>query len=392
MKKFGKMVAGLGTALVVAAGAGWSHYGPRTGYAPSGVRLARIQQSPHYKDGQFHTLEPVTVETPVAGAKRESTLKLWTDFLFGDLSALYPKQTLPHVKTNLRTLDPAANVLVWMGHSSFYLQLDGRHILVDPVFSGYASPLPLKNFRAYPGSDIYTPADMPDRIDVMVISHDHWDHLDYDTQLALKDRVQHVVTPLGIGEDFERWGFAPDRILEGDWYDAIPIDGGLTITVLPSQHFSGRLLQRNGTEWGGFAFVTPRHKVYYSGDGGYGRHFADIGRQFGGFDLAILEDGQYNVQWSKIHMMPEEVVQAAFDVRAKKFLPVHNSKFTLARHPWQEPLERTAAALSRRRAAAGQGGGGQTAEGAAVPRFVTPLIGEALRIDDDSQTFTEWWK
>ena len=366
----------LGLAIVAGAGALWYVHTPKFGYAPSGRRLERIQQSPHYKDGAFHTLEPVSVMTQTDEQKKhDSTLKVWYDFIFGDHSALYPTKPLPHVRTDLRSLAPGANVLVWMGHSSFYLQLDGYHILVDPVFGGYASPLPLSNFKAYAGSDIYTPADMPDRIDVMVISHDHWDHLDYDTQMALKERVGRVVTPLGIGEDFEQWGFAPDKILEGDWYDAEKIDDGLTVHVLPSQHFSGRLLEHNRTEWGGFAFVTAKHRVYYSGDGGYGSHFAEIGRRFGGFDFAILEDGQYNEQWSKIHLMPEEVVQAALDVHARAFMPVHNSKFTLARHPWAEPLQRV----------------WKAAQGKPV-RLKTPRIGEVVDIDQPDQRFGKWWE
>lgn len=367
--------------LLVVAGAVayWFVHTPQFGYAPSGKRLERIQASPNYQNGAFVTLEPVTVMVDDKdGSKASFFVSMaanFYQFIFGDNSDRFPDRPLPSVKTDLKHLDPEANVVVWMGHSSFYLQMDGMHILVDPVFSGYASPLPFKNFKAYDGADIYHVEDMPDRIDVMVISHNHWDHLDYQTQMALRDRVRHVVTPLGIGEDFERWGFDPDKIHEADWYESVSIAPNLTVHVLPSQHFSGRFLDRNKTQWGGFAFVTDRHKVYYSGDGGYGQHFKEIGRRFGGFDLAILENGQYDKDWAKIHMMPEETAQAGLDVGAKAIMPVHNSKFTLARHHWDTPLQ------DLKKAVAGQ-----------PYRFLTPMIGEFVDLDDPDQTFDSWWE
>ena len=362
-----------------AAAAYWFVHTPQFGYAPSGRRLERIQASPHYKNGAFATLEPITVlAAEQNGSKAGYYLSMaanFSQFIFGDNRDRFPDRPLPSVKTDLKHLDPGANVLVWLGHSSFYLQLDGMHILVDPVLSGYASPLPFRYFKAYDGADLYHAGDMPDRIDVMVISHNHWDHLDYHTQMALRDRVRHVVTPLGIGEDFERWGFDPDRIHEADWYESVSIGPSLTVHVLPSQHYSGRFLDKNKTQWAGFAFVTDRHKVYYSGDGGYGSHFREIGRRFGGFDLAILENGQYNKRWARIHMMPEETAQAGLDVRARAIMPVHNSKFTLARHAWDTPLR------DLKKAAAGK-----------PYRFLTPRIGEIVDLDDPSQVFASWWE
>jgi L-ascorbate metabolism protein UlaG (beta-lactamase superfamily) len=363
-----------GLALAVAAGAAfWYIHTPRFGYLPSGDRLKRIEASPNYRDGMFQNLEPAQVMTETEG-ESQSTLRIWYDFLLGDNSRLRPSETLPFVKTDLKTLDSEGNSLVWMGHSSFYMVLDGWHILVDPVLSDYSSPVPLKNFKAFPGSNIYSAEDMPDRIDLMIISHNHWDHLDYDTQMALKSRVRHIVTPLGIGEDFEKWGFSPSIIHEGDWYDSISLDG-LTVHVLTSRHFSGRVGDANKTEWGGFAFITPRHRVYYSGDGGYGSHFRKIGEKFGGFDLAILEDGQYDRQWADIHMMPEEVAMAAQDVGAKAVLPVHNSKFILSRHVWSDPLQRIYEASQGK-----------------PYRLLTPKIGEIIHIDDQTETFSPWWK
>jgi L-ascorbate metabolism protein UlaG (beta-lactamase superfamily) len=377
MKKMIKIIVLL--LLLFAGGGYWFVHTPRFGYLPSGARLERIKRSPHYQNGQFVDLEPVTVMVEDKNKPKQgfflATLSSMYQFILGDNSALFPDHPLPSVKTDLKRLDPEANVVVWMGHSSFYLQMDGQRILVDPVFSEYCSPLPLKNFRAYEGTDIYHVEDMPDTIDVMVISHNHWDHLDYDTQMKLKERVRHIVTPLGIGEDFERWGFAPDRIHEADWYETIQLGPDLNITVLPSQHFSGRFGDNNKTQWGGFAFVTGHHKVYYSGDGGYGAHFKEIGRRFGSFDLAILENGQYNVRWARIHMMPEETARAGEDVHAKAIMSVHNSKFTLSRHTWDEPLKALAKAVERK-----------------PYRFLTPRIGELLDLDNTEQTFSHWWE
>ena len=339
------------------------------GRAPSGARLARIHESPHYINGQFQNLVPVQVMSEDSG---ENRVVATAKFLFGDKSELSPKQPMLSVKTNLRQLDDGQDAVVWMGHSSFFLQLGGKKILVDPVFGSYASPLFFIN-RAFPGSNIYTADDMPE-IDILAVSHDHWDHLDYPTVMALKPKVKNIVCPLGVGEYFDQWGFNPEILHEEDWDTAIDFDGDLTVHILPSQHFSGRFLTPNPTEWCGFAFVTERRKVYYTGDGGYGTHFKSIGEKFGGFDLMLGENGQYNKAWHAIHLLPEETAQAAEDVQTKLLLPVHNGKFALARHPWQAPYRDLATA-----------GAGKSY------RLVTPKIGEAVYLDDPPD-FSPWWE
>ena len=276
-------------------------------------------------------------------------------------------------KTELHSLPLDEDCLVWMGHSSLYLHLGGCRILVDPVFSSYASPAFFIN-RAFDGSNVYAAADIPP-VDVLVISHDHWDHLDYPSVMALKDKVKDIVCPLGVGEYFEQWGFDLAHVHEEDWYTAIPLADDLTVHILPSQHFSGRLLKRNQTQWAGFAFITPGRRVYVSGDGGYGSHFRHIGETLGPFDLAVIENGQYNERWARIHLMPEEAAQAAVDVGAKAVLSVHNGKFALSRHPWAEPYQRLSAASLGK-----------------PYRLLMPAIGEAVRIGDDRQTFAAWWE
>ena len=356
---------------MLAAG-GWSFTRrPEFGRLPQGERLARIQTSPHYANGQFQNLVPVQVMNEDSG---ENRLVATAKFLFGDKSELSPQETMLSKKTDLKALDKDKDAVVWLGHSSFFLQLGGQRILIDPVFSDYASPVFFIN-KAFPGSNVYTADDMPD-IDVLAISHDHWDHLDYPTVMALKPKVKQIVCPLGVGEHFEFWGFDTGIIHEEDWDTEIRLTEGFSVHILPSQHFSGRFLDRNPTLWCGFAFVTPKRKVYYTGDGGYGEHFKTIGEKFGGFDLMLGENGQYNMAWHAIHMLPEETAQAASDVGAKMLLPAHGGKFALSRHPWQEPYRE----LTR------------FSEGRGY-KLLTPELGEAAYLDDGiSQNFGEWWE
>ncbi|SQA99723.1 metal-dependent hydrolase [Cedecea neteri] len=180
---------------------------------------------------------------------------------------------------------------MWLGHSSWFIQLGGKRILIDPVFSHYAAPFAFLN-KAFAGDYPWRAEDMPD-IDTLVISHDHWDHLDYPTLRALKPKIKQIVTPLGVGAHFEAWGFDPALIHELDWQEKVAIDSGLTVHALPARHFSGRGLTGNKTLWASYMFVTPQRKVYYSGDTGYGPHFKQIGEQFSDIDLAIMENGQY---------------------------------------------------------------------------------------------------
>ncbi len=329
---------------------------PEFGRTPTGKRLERIQQSPHYYKGRFWAIDPI--ERPVETSQFEASMR----FLFGGTpERLVPSGPLVSKKTDLKTLEPDKDIVVWMGHSTYYMQLGGYRILIDPVFSDWASPLPFIN-RAFAGSNIYTADDIPD-IDVLVISHDHWDHLDYPTLTALKPKIKKIVLPLGIGEHFEYWGFDVNKIAEEDWYSAVKISDSLTVHILPAQHFTGRFLNQNQTEACAFAFVTPKRKVFYSGDGGYTKEFKEFGSAFGGFDLAILENGQYNRDWPKIHMHPQQTAQAGEDLQAKAVLPAHGGKFALARHAWDEPYIRL------------------TEESKTKPyTLITPRIGEAAEI------------
>ncbi len=335
------------------------------GRLPSGERLQRVLSSPNYRDGQFRNL---SVTPQLVSDKGRARLML--DFLFRKVEALRPKNALPVVKTDLRGFAPDEEVAVWFGHSSLFVQTGGKRLLVDPVFV-MASPVSFFN-KPFRGTDLYTPDDMPD-IDYLVISHDHWDHLDYGTVLSLKDRTTKIICPLGVGEHFERWGFDPARIVELDWNQSAPLDEGFAVHCLPARHFSGRGPKPNQTLWASFLLQTPSRNLYFSGDGGYDTHFAQIASRFGPIDLAVLENGQYNEDWRYIHMLPADVVKAAKDLQPRLLLTGHNSKYALAKHPWREPLEKIAA-------------------GAADSlHLATPRIGEPVLLDDTTQTFGAWW-
>jgi len=341
---------------------------PQFGKAPSGERLERIKKSKHYKDGAFQNLN----ETPQLAEGYTMRAVLW-DFLFKKYPNTYPVDSIPSVKTDLKNLNPNENVLVWMGHSSYFIQLDGKKYLIDPVLSGNASPVS-GTTKAFAGSDIYKAEDIPE-IDFLLITHDHYDHLDYKTIKALIPKAKKVITGLGVGSHLEYWGYKPEIITELDWNESVKLDDSTTIYTAPARHFSGRTFKRNTSLWLSFILETPGAKLFLGGDSGYDTHFLEIGNEYGPFDFAILENGQYDVKWKYIHFLPEEAVQAAKDLKAKKFIPVHNSKFKLGNHPWNEPMIRITDEADKQR----------------MP-YATPKIGEKLNLNDSTQIFAKWWE
>lgn len=336
------------------------------GRFPSGERLERIKKSLNYKDGKFQNLSKTSVMT-----EGVNQLAVFKELIFTRNKK--PLDNIPTVKTDLKKLEKNQDVLVWFGHSSCFVQIDGKKILIDPVFSGNASPV-FFTTRAFKGSDLYKAEDMPE-IDYLFITHDHWDHLDYETVIRLKPKIKNIICALGVGEYFEYWGFEKERILEKDWNEEIKLGDGFFAYPVPARHFSGRAFTRNKTLWAAFVFVTPTFRLFISGDGGYDSHFEKIGHIFGGFDLVILENGQYDKSWKYIHMSPEEVVQAAKDLQAKRVFPFHSSKFTISNHAWSEPLKRITE-LNKK----------------AKLNLITPKIGEVVDLKNEKQAFVNWWE
>lgn len=300
---------------------------PQFGAVAKGDRLCRIQQSANFKDERFVNETPTTLAT----SKKGSFLKNILHFLF----AVKPEHRIPKVgeikvlRTDLKNLPKDKNLYVWFGHSSFLLQLDGTTILADPVFYK-GSPVSFVN-SPFEGTDYYKPKHMPDTIDYLLISHDHWDHLDYNTAIELRSRVNYVVCPLGVGADFEHWGYTKEQIIELDWNET---NGWFH--CLPTRHFTGRGIWNPKTLPASWLIQAPSFTVFFSGDGGYSERFERFGKQFN-IDLAIMENGQYDERWSQIHTMPNQLGKAVKQLGSKHFITVHHSKFCLANHSWYEP-------------------------------------------------------
>ena len=290
-----------------------------------------------------------------------------------------PAGKLPFVKTDLKKLYSAEPWLVWFGHSSYLLQIESKNLLIDPVFSGNAAPLSFM-VKAFPGSNEYKIEDMP-AIDYLILTHDHYDHLDFRTIRKLKGKVSKIFCSLGVGAHLMHWGVEENIITEMDWWQSEQLDKKIKLTAAPARHFSGRGIKRGQSLWSSFILKTATHNLYLGGDSGYDSHFKDIGKQYGPFDLAILESGQYNTMWPLIHMLPEETVQAAVDLKAKAMIPVHWGKFRLGMHPWDEPVKRVLVKAEQINKAQGTGDQLQVA---------TPKIGEPLLINGNYNT-NNWW-
>lgn len=330
-----------------------------------GERLARMKSFSNWRDGKFFN-EPggdgrtVTAESRWSKARRA--------FSSRD-PAVKPSFEIPHEKTDLSHL--ANGDMVWLGHSGFVLRVAGLTIAVDPALTA-ACPVP-GFFVPFAGADVYQAADLP-AVDILLITHDHYDHLDYAVMREIKSRVRHVICPLGVGAHFEAWGFDPQRITETVWWEEIVAAPGLRITCLPSQHFAGRTMSINTTLWAGFLLDIEGYRIYLSGDSGWGLHYKKIADSFGPIDLALLEDGQYNKDWGDIHMLPAAWKRALRDLSPKAVMPCHNSKYALARHAWNDPLINAKA----------------SADALGVP-LVTPLIGARIPLSDPTAAARIWW-
>lgn len=337
------------------------------GKLPKGERLIRIEQSPNYKNGAF-----VNQEYTPDLSDGYSYAKVTYEFFFKGSDKKRPKQKIPSVKTELKNLNSEENTLIWFGHSSYFMQIAGLKFLVDPVFSGNASPIP-GTTTSFAGTDIYSIDDLPE-IDYLIISHDHYDHVDYKTLKALKDKVKKVICGLGVGAHFEYWGYSTEQLIEKDWNEEIQLTDSIKVFTKTARHFSGRGFTRNKSLWMSYILKSPSIKIYIGGDSGYGKHYRDIGDEHGPIDIAILDNGQYDLAWQNVHNLPHEVLQATEDLKAKRLFPVHSSKFVLGNHAWDEPLVKVS----------------ELNKEYGFP-LITPIIGEVVNLNEGSQSFSQWW-
>jgi L-ascorbate metabolism protein UlaG (beta-lactamase superfamily) len=350
--------------LAIAAGC---HLFQTLGENPSEEERAAYARLPYFKDGRFQSPEPVPSYPERSTGRGPSG---WIRFALPNPNA--PDAPLPKAALDASSFAaaPAELAAWWLGHSSLIVELEGKRFLVDPVF-GNAAPIPgiVRRFTDAPiGRDQLPP------LDYVLITHDHYDHLEYATMRALRDREIRFVVPYGVGAHLRKWGIAAERIHEIGWgetYDA----GEFSIASERTIHYSGRTFaRRNTTLWTSYALKGRRWRVFISGDSGYGEHFRDIGAKHGPFDLAFIEIDGWNPGWPKTHMFPEEVIRTYRDIGARAMVPVHWGVFDLARHPWDESIRMLADLAAK----------------AGDVKLLTPMMGEKLLPGENVSK--AWWE
>lgn len=345
---------------------------PEFGAPPTEEQVEFYKKSGHYEVDQFVNEIPTSMDMGFL-----KTLKIMKEF-----AVVSPGQA-PTGEIPVEKLDSleitktaaSANLITWFGHSAFLIEMDGKKILIDPMLGEVPAPHPYLGNARFNKELPINVEELPE-IDIVIISHDHYDHLDYGTIKKLKDKVKDFYMPLGVGNHLIEWGIDAKRIHELNWWEESKIDN-FTLVCAPSRHFSGRgLFDRMTTLWGSWIIQTDSMNLYFSGDGGYGPHFKEIGNKYGPFDFAMMECGQYNENWSEIHMMPEQTAQAAIDVKAKLMMPIHWGAFKLSLHSWTDPVVRL-----RKKADELQ------------QEMLTPKIGQSIDLDKIEEFKQEnWWE
>jgi L-ascorbate metabolism protein UlaG (beta-lactamase superfamily) len=357
--------------LLIIIGVLFINLSPQFGGVASKQQQELFSKSKHYKDGKFLNNGGVKMEMSL----KDSFKAMW--ILFKSNSKAEPNKNIAVQKIDSITIANynSKTRFIWFGHSTFLLQIKGKNLLIDPMFGNVPAPNPLLGNKRFSNKLPIEIEKLPS-IDAVLITHDHYDHLDYESIQKLKDKVNMFYTPLGIGIHLLKWGVEKERIIELDWWQEIKYDE-LTIRCTPAQHFSGRgISDREKTLWCSWIIQSDDENLFFSGDSGYASHFKEIGDQYGPFDFAFMECGQYNNLWPLVHMLPEETAQAGLDIKAKKMMPIHWGAFKLASHSWTDPVER----ISKK------------AKELNVD-LVIPKIGEIIEIGlNDSEEIYPWWR
>lgn len=306
------------------------------GTKPSKEREIIFKNSKNYniKEEEFTNRTPGIMDEMW---KRTMNLKFFYNYFTEDVENLTPSERIPEEKPDLNEfLNKSSKIkVIWLGHSSILLNIDGIIILIDPVFSDAASPICFINSRFQ--KPVISLNELP-QINYIIISHDHYDHLDMNTIKYFTDKNVNFITPLGVGSHLEYWGITSNRIIEKDWWEE-QIFEDIKFIATPSQHFSGRgVFDGKKTLWASWIIESKKHKVYFSGDSGYDIHFKQIGEKYGPFDVAFIESGQYNKNWPEGHLSPDEGVKVYKDLKSKVYFPIHWGMFALARHSWNDPI------------------------------------------------------
>ncbi|MGO4694583.1 MBL fold metallo-hydrolase [Paenibacillus sp. 2TAB26] len=344
-------------------------YYPAFGAAQSKERRQQLSRSNQYGRKKFINAIPTAMDTTTS-----EKLKLLVQFMKGN------KMTRPSKALVVESMSEGYGAgqhqpkLTWFGHSAALLAIDGKTLLLDPMFGKAPSPFPFIGGKRFSDKLPFEMEQLP-MIDAVLISHDHYDHLDYGSIVKLKDKVRRFIVPLGVAPHLVRWGVDPSLIEEHDWWDEFSYEG-IQLACTPARHFSGRsLTDRDATLWCSWVIHGREARIFFSGDSGYGPHFKEIGDKYGPFDLTLMECGQYDERWAAIHMMPEETVQAHLDVRGKIMIPIHWGAFTLAMHDWTDPVERAVKAAKEMKT-----------------RISTPKIGETVLLQAAEYPSSAWWR
>ena len=339
------------------------------GTPPNKEDLKRIQTSPQYdiKKDKFINRRPDIREK----MRKKIGFKIYKKWLFGESKDRFPSTKLPEGNPKITEFVKTSDNIkvIWLGHSTLLLNIEGKIILIDPVFSDSASPFSFAIKRFQP--PVIKLHDLP-KIDFIVISHDHYDHLDKETIEYFKDKKTRFLLPLGVGSHLKGWGIDPKRLVELDWWQKKEY-GGFEFIATPAQHFSGRSLSdQDATLWASWIIKKGKRKIFFSGDSGYDTHFKTIGDKYGPFDLAFLDSGQYNLAWEPVHMLPPQVGKATLELKAQKLIPIHWGMFSLSFHSWYEPPVKIK----------------KQAEIKGID-LLTPKLGEMITLKDKT---THWWE
>jgi L-ascorbate metabolism protein UlaG (beta-lactamase superfamily) len=369
--KWTSVILGGSILLLIVTIAIMMKFSPQFGAEIPKEQKEQFESLDHYEEGKFLNAEPFEIKLDCHNV---------TEMLKDAVSShpnIKPEKNIEVVKFDVAQINKNLGNktrVTWLGHSSFLIEIEGKTILIDPVFGDYAAPHKLLGRKRYNSEMSFNIEDL-ETIDAVIISHDHYDHLDYPTIKKIKDKIQHVIVPLGVGNHFKKWGVDPNIIQELDWWEETQLDS-LKIVLTPSRHSSGRgLSDQSATLWGSWCFLGTHQKIFFSGDGGYGKHFKEIGTKYGPFDFGMIECGQYDKHWAGMHMVPEESVQAGIDAGAKTIMPIHWGCFTLANHTWIDPVERfTKKAVELKIETA------------------TPQIGESILLKSNVFPHSTWWE
>lgn len=344
---------------------------PAFGGNPTKEQKEMYQNLNNYVNGKFINEYPTELATNSSDASSTNE-----DFA-SEAQSRNPTGLIPVSTIDWNKIKSENDSLTWFGHSAFLLSIDNKKLLVDPMLSNIVSPVSFVGIKRYEYNEdimLHLIDEMPP-IDAVFITHDHYDHLDYQSIVKLNNKTSHFFVPLGVSAHLVRWGIPKERITELNWWEETEYQG-LTVALTPARHFSGRdPFNINATLWGGWVILGNKTRIYTSGDGGYGPHFKDIGNKYGPFDITLIEGAQYDRNWPDIHMVPEQSVQANQDVKGKTMMLMHWGSFTLANHAWNEPIERALEEANKREV-----------------NIIAPKVGETVLLDSDLQMPpTLWW-